>query len=525
MTHQQSLRTALAALLAATLAAVPLAAEEFFPLTNPADLGIADGEEVGDLVFRGAVEIEPDEAKIGGISGLEWADGKLHAVSDDGRWLTIVPDDINRRLVDVAAMELGPLLDTDGDELKDKERADAEGIARLPGGEWLVAFEREARIWRYGDYRAAPSAAEDRAAILVEQASGNTGIETLAGFADGFLACGEWVDPDRPNCVRVTGTSASLFHLPAPDGIAEVGGVPTDAACRADGTCYVLFRSYRADEGNRAAIVEVADGIPPRTLAVMRAPMKLDNFEGLALREQSGTAYLYVISDDNFRNCANGDAPGCQRTLLAKFEIPSDEPPPPPADVAAPANYETTAVVIETELGDITVALETERAPITAANFLRYAQEDRFDGTVFYRSMKLDREPLPNGLIQGGTQQDPKRILPGIEHEPTTETGLSHTNGALSMAMGEPGTANGDFSIMLQDQTGLDARPDSDNPTWRNGYAVFGYVTDGMDVVAAIHARPGDPDKGEGVMKGQMLAEPVRIIDVRRVDGDAPPAD
>ncbi|QIQ88088.1 MAG: peptidylprolyl isomerase [Erythrobacter sp.] len=246
--------------------------------------------------------------------------------------------------------------------------------------------------------------------------------------------------------------------------------------------------------------------------------MKLDNFEGLALREQSGKTYFYLVSDDNFRNCAEDDAPGCQRTLLAKFEIKSDAPPPPPADVTPPKDYETQTVVIETELGDITVALETERAPITAANFLRYAREDRFDGTVFYRAMKLDREPMPNGLIQGGTQQDPDRILPGIEHEPTSETGLSHTNGALSMAMGEPGTANGDFSIMLQDQTGLDARPDSDNPTWRNGYAVFGYVTGGMDVVAAIHARPGDPDKGEGVMKGQMLAEPVKIIDVRVVE-------
>ncbi|MFW5634564.1 MAG: esterase-like activity of phytase family protein [Erythrobacter sp.] len=518
MTHLPRLRPALAALLAAILAAVPLAAEEFFPLTNPADLGIADGAEVGELVFRGAVEIEPDEARIGGISGLEWHGGKLHAVSDDGRWLTITPDAINRSLVDVAAMEIGPLLDAEGDELTDKRRADAEAIARLPSGEWLVGFEHEHRVWRYDDYRAAPSASEDRAAPLIAGASANSGIETLAGFADGFLACGEWVDAERPNCLRVTGGSASAFHLPAPEGIAEAGGVPTDAACRADGTCYVLFRSYRREEGNRAAIVEIAEDTAPRTLAVMRPPMKLDNFEGLALREAAGRTYLYLVSDDNFRNCADNDAPGCQRTLLAKFEIPSDEPPPPPADVAPPENYETTAVVIETELGDITVALETERAPITAANFLRYAEEDRFDGTVFYRAMKLDREPMPNGLIQGGTQQDPQRVLPGIEHEPTSKTGLSHTNGALSMAMGEPGTANGDFSIMLQDQTGLDARPGSDNPTWRNGYAVFGYVTDGMDVVAAIHARPGDPDRGEGVMKGQMLAEPVRIIDVRRVE-------
>jgi peptidyl-prolyl cis-trans isomerase A (cyclophilin A) len=136
--------------------------------------------------------------------------------------------------------------------------------------------------------------------------------------------------------------------------------------------------------------------------------------------------------------------------------------------------------------------------------------------------MSLDREPRPNGLLQGGTQFDPERILPGIPHEPTTKTGLSHTNGALSMAMGEPGSANGDFSIMLQDQTGLDAQPDADDPVWRNGYAVFGYVIDGMDVVASIHGGAIDPDKGEGWMKGQMLAQPVKIIRARRagVTGD-----
>ncbi|KWV93484.1 peptidylprolyl isomerase [Erythrobacter sp. YT30] len=203
-----------------------------------------------------------------------------------------------------------------------------------------------------------------------------------------------------------------------------------------------------------------------------------------------------------------------------KFEIRQENPPPPPvANAPEPdGTYETTKVILETSMGDITVALETERAPITAANFLRYADEDRFDGTVFYRAMHINWGDQPNGLIQGGTQWDPKRILPGIQHEPTTETGLSHTVGALSMAMGEPGTANGDFSIMLGDQTGLDANPQSDDPVWQNGYAVFGYVTDGMDVVAAIHASPTDPEKGEGVMQGQMLAEPVTIIDVRRLE-------
>lgn len=177
----------------------------------------------------------------------------------------------------------------------------------------------------------------------------------------------------------------------------------------------------------------------------------------------------------------------------------------------------TDLVALETTMGTIITAIESERAPITAANFLRYVDEKRFDGTVFYRAMKLDWEPQPNGLIQGGTQWDPKRVLPGIKHEPTTLTGLSHTRGALSMAMGEPGTANGDFSIMVQDQTGLDADPDATDPVWRNGYAVFGYVTAGMDVVEAIHALPADPAKGEGWMKGQMLAQPVKLLRARRI--------
>lgn len=195
----------------------------------------------------------------------------------------------------------------------------------------------------------------------------------------------------------------------------------------------------------------------------------------------------------------------CSVQLAAQDAVPAAAPP------------RTDLVALETTMGTITVAIESERAPITAANFLRYVDEKRFDGTVFYRAMRLDWDPQPNGLIQGGTQWDPKQVLPGIPHEPTTVTGLSHTRGALSMAMGEPGTANGDFSIMVQDQTGLDADPKATDPVWRNGYAVFGYVTDGMDVVEAIHALPADPDKGEGWMKGQMLAQPVKVLTVRRV--------
>lgn len=215
----------------------------------------------------------------------------------------------------------------------------------------------------------------------------------------------------------------------------------------------------------------------------------------------------------------------CLRALLALFALiasplAAQTPEAPQPLMQTEVDVETANVVLSTNLGDITIALETERAPITAANFLRYVEQGRFDGTVFYRALGPKGEE-PSGLIQGGTQFDPERILDPIAHEPTSETGLSHTNGALSMARYEPGTATGDFSIMIGDQRGLDARPNSEVEDQRLGYAVFGYVIDGMDVVKAIHASPVDPDKGEGWMKGQILAEPVVIIEAKRVPSES----
>ena len=98
--------------------------------------------------------------------------------------------------------------------------------------------------------------------------------------------------------------------------------------------------------------------------------------------------------------------------------------------------------------------------------------------------MHLDWGEPPNGLLQGGTQMHPDRVRDPIAHEPTTETGLSHTDGALSMARYGPGTATGDFSIMIKDQTGLDAAPSSSDPSLQAGFAVFGHVVAVMALVA-----------------------------------------
>lgn len=192
----------------------------------------------------------------------------------------------------------------------------------------------------------------------------------------------------------------------------------------------------------------------------------------------------------------------------------------PVARPAAPAPVDTAPkvrVVLTTSMGAITVEVDREHAPLTAANFLRYVDQKRFDGTVFYRAMRLGTDEAGNGqgLVQGGTQNDPKRILKPVAHEATTKTGLKHLTGALSMARWAPGTATGDFSILVSPLPALDADPSQ--PGDNAGYAVFGYVVDGMDVVRKIHAAPTSPTLGEGHMKGQMLAPTIRILTARRV--------
>jgi peptidyl-prolyl cis-trans isomerase A (cyclophilin A) len=191
-------------------------------------------------------------------------------------------------------------------------------------------------------------------------------------------------------------------------------------------------------------------------------------------------------------------------------------PEPAPIPLA-----DTVRVALVTTLGTIEVDIDGKHAPITAANFLHYVDTKRFDGTTFYRAMHLAWGDQPNGLIQGG-QRDPRRLFAPIAHEPTSQTGLSHTAGALSMARNGPGTANASFSILLSNITGLDADPKATDPDVALGYAVFGHVVSGMDVVRKIWDAPTSPTAGEGVMRGQMLADPVTVLTVRRVP--IPPA-
>jgi peptidyl-prolyl cis-trans isomerase A (cyclophilin A) len=194
-------------------------------------------------------------------------------------------------------------------------------------------------------------------------------------------------------------------------------------------------------------------------------------------------------------------------------EAPS--PVPAPAPAAEPAAPEPVRVVLLTTLGNITLELDAARAPLTTANFLRYVDQKRFDGIAFYRALPIGEDGR-YGLVQGGAKGDPKRVLKPVAHESPAQTGLSHVDGAISMARMAPGSATGDFFIVLGGLTSLDGNAASGDP----GYAVFGRVAEGMKVVKQILAQPRDPEAGaESGMKGQMLAKPVQIVQARR----APP--
>ena len=178
----------------------------------------------------------------------------------------------------------------------------------------------------------------------------------------------------------------------------------------------------------------------------------------------------------------------------------------------APASQALVNVRLETTEGPIVVALEQGRAPITTANFLRYVDDKRFDGISFYRAVNV----APGfGLIQGGLRGDARKLLPPIKHEPTTVTGLSHIDGAISMARNAPGTADANFFITVGAIPSMDADPTQ--PGDNLGFAVFGHVTEGMEIVRHILQEPTSPTEGEGVMKGQMLVQPVRILSARRI--------
>lgn len=180
------------------------------------------------------------------------------------------------------------------------------------------------------------------------------------------------------------------------------------------------------------------------------------------------------------------------------------------------ADKNTIDVVIETDKGDISLKLYPDKSPVTVENFIQNIKAGLYQGGRFYRAsrpdnnLKATRKVLT--LIQGGrNEQIPER--PAIAHETTARTGISHLNGVISMARDDPGTATSEFFICIGDNSGLDYGTDRYEEGQRQGYATFGRVTSGMEVVITIQQQPtGDKAKDEDDWFGQQTINDTVVI-------------
>ena len=175
---------------------------------------------------------------------------------------------------------------------------------------------------------------------------------------------------------------------------------------------------------------------------------------------------------------------------------------------AGPGAAVNPRVCIVTSLGKIDLEIALDKAPLSAANFLRYVDAGLYNGTAFFRTVTMANQPdnpVKIEVIQGGDVPEDK-AFPAIAHETTAATGLRHLDGSVSMARADPGTASSNFFICLGDQPELDfgGRRNPDG----QGFAVFGRVLAGMEVVRLIHSSPRDK---------QSLTPPVTILTIRRM--------
>lgn len=189
--------------------------------------------------------------------------------------------------------------------------------------------------------------------------------------------------------------------------------------------------------------------------------------------------------------------------------------------VATPAIPQTgprpgiVRVRLDTGAGPILLALDARHAPATTANFLKYVDDGRFDGTTFYRAARSKADPT-KGFVQAGIRTDARRILPPFPFEPTSKTGIRHLDATISMARADnPDSAGGNFVLTIGPTPQMNSRPGY------AGYAAFGRVVGGMELVKRILALPSGG--GFDAMKGQMILRPLQIRRAVRLDGKPKP--
>ncbi|AEG51563.1 peptidyl-prolyl cis-trans isomerase cyclophilin type [Sphingobium chlorophenolicum L-1] len=224
---------------------------------------------------------------------------------------------------------------------------------------------------------------------------------------------------------------------------------------------------------------------------------------------RAGQAGSKAMSSGMTHRCRAMIFPAC--ALMTMSSLPAALPAKAPASKSQCA-YPSVRLV--TDLGAISIAVDRRHAPGSAQAFLDHVESGAFmrHGS-FYRTVRKndnDRGKPEIDVIQGGWLDAPASI-PAIEHESTRQTGLTHRDGAVSLARWALNSANGTaFFIAIGDQPALDAGGGRDGGDGQ-GFAVFGYVVKGMDVVKRIHALPTSSTSANPYMKGQMIDRPVLI--------------
>jgi aminopeptidase N len=291
-----------------------------------------------------------------------------------------------------------------------------------------------------------------------------------------------------------------LLEAAGKDGFWAVRRAAVETLAKSGGSGLELFLKEKLSDGNsrvRAAAI--------RALGRAKSPSLVPFFESTFKRDSS-----YLVQAESL--AAIGECGGRDRIAFLKKA----------GAMASPWNIlhrsadsaikkigaENPKVLIKTEAGEIVVEIYASKAPATAANFLRYIDAGLYDGTTFFRNVTLGNQPANKvkiEVIQGG-QVDEAREFPAIVHETTRETGLKHVDAAFSMARSNPGSATSSFFICINDQPELDygGRRNPDG----QGFAAFGKVVSGLDIVRKIHGLP---------TQGQQLHPPVKIISIRRI--------
>lgn len=280
----------------------------------------------GPVRFAGGLALSSDDPRFGGLSDLRLDEsGGLVAVTDAGDLLTarLVLDAVGR-LTGVDQVRLRRLTDLDGRPISDKAQGDAEGLAILPNGDVLVAFERDHRIWSYGrDAADRPSPRSHPAHAF----AANEGMEGLTGDADGgwFVAgeSGGFWHCDTDGCVQRIAPPEPALSGYRPTGLAldsQTGGL------------LLLERFFQAPIDTRMRVSRIdRDGRVTEELIALSLPATVDNFEGVATTlNPDGSMRVYVVSDDNFS--------ARQRTLLLAFDVASPAGRPDDGRIARPVH-------------------------------------------------------------------------------------------------------------------------------------------------------------------------------------------